>query len=433
MYPKKWPGPGPDRLRSSPAQRARPAVENSHRGRARDYGGRQGTTQRRIIGNAGVRHRQCGATVDRRLTCTNGGLIQTDAIQSIARGELGELVQTAFLDGVGRHDQLAALAVGHAVPRAQCQCRCRAGAAQLGFETARRVVDPGMNDAAVVPGLVTGHTSFFFEHGNAAARMQLLPAVRGGQTDDAGADDGEIQRCTHGLARAGSQAGVRALLECGSLNAMIAIEPMPTASNITWHNHQVSRAARQQLNGHRGVVLWFTGLSGAGKSTLANAVDTLLHHRRVHTYLLDGDNIRYGLNGNLGFSTADRCENIRRIGEVSKLMADAGLVTLSAFISPYRADREQVRALLAPGEFIEILVKASLATCEARDPKGLYRKARAGEISGFTGIDAPYEAPLAPEIVLDTDVEDVASLAAAVIAYLERHGVLAGVVAASSP
>ena len=206
---------------------------------------------------------------------------------------------------------------------------------------------------------------------------------------------------------------------------MIAIEPMPTASNITWHNHQVSRAERQQLNGHRGVVLWFTGLSGAGKSTLANAVDTLLHQRRVHTYLLDGDNIRYGLNGNLGFSAADRSENIRRIGEVSKLMADAGLVTLSAFISPYRADREQVRALLAPGEFIEILVKASLATCEARDPKGLYRKARAGEISGFTGIDAPYEAPLAPEIVLDTDVDDVASLAAAMIAYLERNGVLA--------
>jgi len=199
---------------------------------------------------------------------------------------------------------------------------------------------------------------------------------------------------------------------------------MTSATHITWHDHQVTRAERQRLNGHRGVVLWFTGLSGAGKSTVANAVDTLLHQRGVHTYLLDGDNIRHGLNRNLGFSAADRTENIRRIGEVARLMADAGLVTLSAFISPYRADRDQVRTLIAPGEFIEILVQASLATCEARDPKGLYAKARAGEIKDFTGIDAPFEAPLAPELVLDSDHESVATLAGRVVAYLEQHGVL---------
>lgn len=197
------------------------------------------------------------------------------------------------------------------------------------------------------------------------------------------------------------------------------------ATNIVWHPHQVSRAERESLNGHRGCVLWFTGLSGAGKSTVANAVEALLHARGTHTYLLDGDNIRHGLNRNLGFGAADRTENIRRIGEVAKLMADAGLVTLSAFISPYRSDRDAVRALLAPGEFVEILVQASLATCESRDPKGLYRQARAGQIKDFTGIDAPYEAPLAPEIVLDSDHHDVPTLAAAVVDYLAAHGVLA--------
>lgn len=198
----------------------------------------------------------------------------------------------------------------------------------------------------------------------------------------------------------------------------------PPASNIVWHPHQVDRRARERLNGHRGCVLWFTGLSGAGKSTIANAVETALHARGVHTYLLDGDNIRFGLNSNLGFSAADRSENIRRIGEVARLMADAGLVTLSAFISPYRADRARVRAMLGPGEFVEILCQASLATCEARDPKGLYRRARAGEIREFTGIDAPYEAPQAPELVLDTEHADAASLADRVLAYLTAHALL---------
>ncbi|MGE0485345.1 MAG: adenylyl-sulfate kinase [Gammaproteobacteria bacterium] len=198
-----------------------------------------------------------------------------------------------------------------------------------------------------------------------------------------------------------------------------------TATNITWHGHQVSRGARERLNGHRGAVLWFTGLSGAGKSSVANAVDALLHARGVHTYLLDGDNIRHGLNSNLGFTADDRTENIRRIGEVARLMADAGLVTLSAFISPYRADRDRVRGIVGDGGFVEILVQASLETCEARDPKGLYRKARAGEIKDFTGIDAPYEAPLAPELVLDSDARGVDDLAAEVVAYLERQGFLA--------
>ena len=198
------------------------------------------------------------------------------------------------------------------------------------------------------------------------------------------------------------------------------------ATNVTWHEHQISRSEREKLNGHRSAVLWFTGLSASGKSSIANAVDSLLHQRGIHTYLLDGDNVRHGLNKNLGFSAADRTENIRRIGEVAKLMADAGILTLTAFISPYRADRDDARALLKSGEFIEILCQASVETCEARDPKGLYKKARAGEIKGFTGIDDPYEAPLSPEIVLDSDHKDIPTLAEEVVAYLSRHGFVHG-------
>ena len=194
--------------------------------------------------------------------------------------------------------------------------------------------------------------------------------------------------------------------------------------NITWHAQHVSCADRERLNGHRGAVLWFTGLSGAGKSTTANAVDALLHVRGVHTYLLDGDNVRHGLNNNLGFSADDRAENIRRIGEVAKLMADAGLVVLTAFISPYRTDRERVRTLMPAGRFVEILCEAPIEICEQRDPKGLYKKARAGEIKGFTGIDDPYEAPLAPEIVLETGARTVDELAAAVVDYLDGAGLL---------
>ena len=197
------------------------------------------------------------------------------------------------------------------------------------------------------------------------------------------------------------------------------------ATNVTWHEHRVSTADRQKLMGHKGALLWFTGLSGAGKSTVANAVDHLLNRKGVHTYVLDGDNVRMGLNKNLGFSPEDRTENIRRIGEVGKLFADAGLLTMTAFISPYREDRDQVRALFEQGEFLEIYVKASLETCEARDPKGLYKKARAGEIKGFTGIDAPYEEPSDPELTLDSDGNDVDALANEVISYLESNGYLA--------
>jgi adenylylsulfate kinase len=197
------------------------------------------------------------------------------------------------------------------------------------------------------------------------------------------------------------------------------------ATNVTWHAHKITREDRQKLNGHRGAVLWFTGLSGCGKSTIANAVDQLLYERGIHTFVLDGDNIRMGLNKNLGFSPADRTENIRRIGEVAKLFADAATIVSTAFISPYRADRDMVRALFPAGEFVEILVQASIETCESRDPKGLYKKARAGEIKEFTGISAPYEAPENPEIVLDSDNKGIEELAREVIAYLESKGVLA--------
>ncbi|MCA9059677.1 MAG: adenylyl-sulfate kinase [Planctomycetaceae bacterium] len=196
------------------------------------------------------------------------------------------------------------------------------------------------------------------------------------------------------------------------------------ATNVTWHDHSVSRDQRQALNGHKGAVLWFTGLSGCGKSTIANTVDHMLHERGVHTFVLDGDNIRMGLNKNLGFSPEDRTENIRRIGEVAKLFADAATIVSTAFISPYREDRDSVRALLPAGDFIEIYVNASLETCEGRDPKGLYKKARAGQIKGFTGIDAPYEEPASAELVLDSDNKGIDELAGEVIAYLEKVGIL---------
>lgn len=196
------------------------------------------------------------------------------------------------------------------------------------------------------------------------------------------------------------------------------------ATNVTWHDHRVSSEDREKIKGQKGAVLWFTGLSASGKSTVANTVDHMLHSQGKHTYLLDGDNIRMGLNKNLGFSAEDRAENIRRIGEVAKLFADAGLVTLTAFISPYRRDRDAVRALLPAGEFIEVYVNASLETCEKRDPKGLYKKARAGELKGFTGIDDPYEAPEKPELTLDADTKGIDELAQEVIAFLKSKGLL---------
>ncbi len=205
---------------------------------------------------------------------------------------------------------------------------------------------------------------------------------------------------------------------------------------VYWHDQAVSRQERENLNGNKGCVVWFTGLSACGKSTVANLVDHLLHQQGKHSFVLDGDNVRHGLNAGpgmlkdehgedfakrfgLGFSAQDREENIRRIGAVAKLFADSGLIALTAFISPYRLDRDRVRKTLVEGDFIEIFVNASLDVCEKRDPKGLYKKARAGELKGFTGIDDPYEAPEKPELVLDADSKTAEQLAGEVLAFLK--------------
>ncbi|WP_053028274.1 adenylyl-sulfate kinase, partial [Vibrio cholerae] len=182
--------------------------------------------------------------------------------------------------------------------------------------------------------------------------------------------------------------------------------------NVVWHRHAVDKAQRAALKQQRPAVLWFTGLSGAGKSTVAGALENRLAALGYHTYLLDGDNVRHGLCSDLGFSEQDRRENIRRIGELAKLMADAGLIVLTAFISPHRAERQMVRDLLPNGEFLEVYVNTSLDVCEARDPKGLYKKARAGEIRQFTGIDSAYEAPLNPDIDLPVGEKSVDELVA---------------------
>ena len=174
-------------------------------------------------------------------------------------------------------------------------------------------------------------------------------------------------------------------------------------AEVIWHQHQVDKAARAKLNNQKPMCIWFTGLSGSGKSTLANALEQTLHAEGYRTYLLDGDNVRHGLNKDLGMSDADRAENIRRVGEVAKLMVDAGLIVLTAFISPFRSDRDAVRGLFEDGEFVELFVDTSLEECEKRDPKGLYKKARAGEIKEFTGIDSPYEAPENAELTISTD------------------------------
>jgi len=202
---------------------------------------------------------------------------------------------------------------------------------------------------------------------------------------------------------------------------------MQKSTNITWHGAIVDPAERQQVVGQKGAVVWLTGLSASGKSTLARRAEQLLLERGAIVYVLDGDNIRFGLNKDLGFSPADRTENIRRIGEVAKLFADACVVTLTAFISPYRADRDAVRALMPADTFIECYVSASVETCEARDPKGLYKKARAGQIPEFTGISAPYEEPLTPELVLETGSQTVDESALALIRFLEEKGYIKAV------
>jgi adenylylsulfate kinase len=196
------------------------------------------------------------------------------------------------------------------------------------------------------------------------------------------------------------------------------------AGNITWHHGTVTRAQREQNLAQKGAIVWLTGLSAAGKSTIACILEEKLLARDKHAYRLDGDNIRHGLNKNLGFSAEDRAENIRRIGEVAKLFADAGIIAIASFISPYRADRDAVRASAPPGEFVEVFVSVSLETAERRDPKGLYRKARAGQLKGFTGIDDPYEPPTNAEIVIDTESVDPDAAAEQILDYLDTRGLL---------
>tara|TARA_R110000737_G_scaffold140777_1_gene171567 strand:- start:3052 stop:3654 length:603 start_codon:yes stop_codon:yes gene_type:complete len=196
--------------------------------------------------------------------------------------------------------------------------------------------------------------------------------------------------------------------------------------NTVWHSQQVSKTQRAEIKQQKACLLWYTGLSGSGKSTIANAVDALLFQRHCHSYLLDGDNVRHGLNGDLGFSDDDRIENIRRISEVAQLFVDAGLIVSTAFISPFSADRAMAANKLESGEFIEVFIDTPIAVCEQRDPKGLYKKARLGEIKDFTGIDSVYQAPENPAIHIDTSNKSIAQCAQQVIDYLVEQGFIAG-------
>jgi len=193
------------------------------------------------------------------------------------------------------------------------------------------------------------------------------------------------------------------------------------SENVVWHEHHVSQQQRAILKQQKPCILWFTGLSGSGKSTVANAVESILFNLNKHTYLLDGDNVRQGLNKGLGFSEADRVENIRRVGEVANLFCDAGLVVVTAFISPFEKDRDMVRNMAMQGQFVEVFIDAPLSLCEQRDPKGLYKKARAGEIKDFTGIDSPYEVPVNPELHIVNDGISIAEAANQVVDYLKKH------------
>ena len=194
--------------------------------------------------------------------------------------------------------------------------------------------------------------------------------------------------------------------------------------NIIYHQASVTRQRRNKSNNHRSLVLWFTGLSGSGKSTLAHALEEKLFQKGCRTYVLDGDNVRHGLNFNLDFSKAGRTENIRRISEVSKLMLDSGLIVMTAFISPFSKDREQARNLISRENFIEIYCKASLEICESRDVKGLYKLARAGEIKNYTGIDSPYEIPVSPELVIDTDEQSLEDSVSSILSFLKFNGTI---------
>lgn len=199
---------------------------------------------------------------------------------------------------------------------------------------------------------------------------------------------------------------------------------MSKATNVVWHHATVTRARREELNGHRSTLLWFTGLSGAGKSTLAHAVEERLHQLQCRTFVLDGDNVRHGLCRDLGFSDADRIENIRRVAELAKLFLEAGVLTMTAFISPFRKDRDSARSLFPHGDFVEVYCKCSLDTCEQRDVKGLYKRARAGEIPHFTGISSPYEEPYDPELTIDTEKLDLDQCVDAVVALLVERGIV---------
>jgi len=198
------------------------------------------------------------------------------------------------------------------------------------------------------------------------------------------------------------------------------------ATNVVWHPGVVTKADRETISGHKSCTIWMTGLPASGKSTVAVALEKALWARGVYAYVLDGDNIRHGLNKDLGFSPADRNENIRRIGEVAKLFTTAGVINITAFISPYRADRDQARGIMAPGEFLEVFVDCPVEECERRDPKGHYKKARAGEIGEFTGVSAPYEAPLKPEVVVRTDKQSEAECVGTILTYLEENGYVPG-------
>jgi adenylylsulfate kinase len=199
---------------------------------------------------------------------------------------------------------------------------------------------------------------------------------------------------------------------------------MKNSNNVVWHHATVTRSRREQLNGHKGAILWFTGLSGAGKSTIAHAVEEQLHRLGCHTFVLDGDNVRHGLCADLGFSPKDRSENIRRIGEMVKLFVETGIIVLTAFISPVGKDRERIRSLVEVDDFIEIYCRCPLGVCEDRDIKGLYRQARSGKIKEFTGISSPYEAPEKPELVLDTNVCSLDECAGKVMALLSQRGII---------
>lgn len=198
--------------------------------------------------------------------------------------------------------------------------------------------------------------------------------------------------------------------------------PARPARNIVWHRASVTRTRREELNGHRGGIIWFTGLSGAGKSTLAHAVEEILHQRGCRTFVLDGDNIRHGLCNDLGFSSADRQENIRRVGEVAKLFMESGAIVLTAFISPFRADRDKVRSMVAPGDFTEIFCNSPVEVCASRDTKGLYARALTGKLPDFTGVSSPYEPPLDPELVLDSGHASLEECVDTVVRKLEQLG-----------